>query len=382
MRIELPSPSLVLLMGVTGSGKSTFAARHFLSTEVISSDVCRGLVADDPNDQGASEDAFAVLQEIASRRLARGRLTVIDATNVQRSSRAPLVALARRHDLFPVAIVLDVRGEVCAERNAARPDRDFGSHVIRRQQSALRGSLKGLQREGFRRWWVLRGDEEAEIVRRPLWSDRRAELGPFDVIGDIHGCADELRRAAGRARLRRRRAPGGAAAGVRGRLRGPRAATRRRCCGSSCASRPRGRRSACPATTTPSSCGRWTGPRRRSRTGSPSRWRSSRPIPSRAPATSWRSWSRTWCSTRGGSWSRTPGCRSATRAARPSACASSPCMARRRGRPTSSGCRCAARGRTTTAAPRRSSTGTRRWPTPSGSTTRSTSIPAACSAGG
>src|SRR4051812_48145132 len=104
MRIELPSPSLVVLIGASGSGKSSFAARHFMPTEVLSSDVCRALVADDANDQAATADAFAVLQYIGGKRLAAGRLTVVDATNVQRESRKPLVALAREHDLLPVAI--------------------------------------------------------------------------------------------------------------------------------------------------------------------------------------------------------------------------------------------------------------------------------------
>ena len=129
MKIDLPDPCLVVLIGASGSGKSTFAAQHFQPTEVISSDFCRGLVADDPNDQSASEDAFAVLHEIAGRRLRRGRLTVVDATNVQREAREPLVELAREHDLFAVAVVLDLPGEVCAARNAGRPDRDFGEHV-------------------------------------------------------------------------------------------------------------------------------------------------------------------------------------------------------------------------------------------------------------
>src|ERR1700750_3152169 len=116
MKITLSSPSLVCLIGASGSGKSTFAARHFLPTEVISSDFCRGLVADDENDQSASEDAFAVLHEIRSRRLARSRLTVVDATNVQKEARAPLLRIARDHDLFTVAIVLDPPGDVCAAR--------------------------------------------------------------------------------------------------------------------------------------------------------------------------------------------------------------------------------------------------------------------------
>ena len=195
MKIDLPDPCLVVLIGASGSGKSTFAAQHFLPTEVISSDFCRGLVADDPNDQAATTDAFAVLHEIAGRRLRRGRLTVVDATNVQREAREALMRIARDHDLFAVALVLDLPGEVCAARNVGRPDRDFGEHVIRRQRSQLKRSLRHLQREGFRRSWVLKSEEDVagvEFARSPMWTDRRAELGPFDVIGDVHGCYDEL----------------------------------------------------------------------------------------------------------------------------------------------------------------------------------------------
>ena len=195
MRIDLPDPSLVVLIGASGSGKSSFAAQHFLRTEVISSDFCRALVADDENDQAATKDAFAVLHEIASRRLSQPRITVVDATNVQRESRRPLIQLAREHDLFPVAIVLDLPEEVCRDRNRDRPDRDFGDHVVRQQRSQLRRSLRGLQREGFRHVWKLTTPEQVEqvtIERTPLWSDRRAEHGPFDLIGDVHGCHDEL----------------------------------------------------------------------------------------------------------------------------------------------------------------------------------------------
>jgi protein phosphatase len=195
MRIDLPDPSLVVLIGPSGSGKSSFARKHFAATEVISSDFCRGLVADDDNDQSATSDAFAVLHFIAGRRLAQPRFTVVDATNVQREARKPLVELARQNDLFPVAIVLDTPEAICQERNRARSDRDFGPHVVRQQRSQLRRSLKGLQREGFRRVWVLRSPEEvetAEVSRTPLWTDRRAEAGPFDIIGDVHGCHAEL----------------------------------------------------------------------------------------------------------------------------------------------------------------------------------------------
>jgi protein phosphatase len=195
LTITIPKLSLVVLIGPSGSGKSTFAARHFLPTEVLSSDASRALVSDDENDQAATKDAFDVLHFIAGKRLAAGKLTVVDATNVQREARRPLVELARAHHVLPVAIVLDVPEKLCLERNAARPDRDFGAHVVRRQRSQLKRSLKGLGSEGFRRVVVLRTPEEidaSEVEREPSWSDRSADHGPFDIIGDVHGCCDEL----------------------------------------------------------------------------------------------------------------------------------------------------------------------------------------------
>src|SRR4051812_23542432 len=123
MKITLPELSLVVLVGASGSGKSTFARQHFLPTEVISSDFCRGLVSDDENNQAATGDAFEVLNFIATKRLAAGRLTVIDATNVQVDARKPLVALARQFHVIPVAIVLDLPEKLCLERNREKPDR-------------------------------------------------------------------------------------------------------------------------------------------------------------------------------------------------------------------------------------------------------------------
>ncbi len=194
-QLAVPALSLVVLVGASGSGKSTFARTHFRATEVISSDFCRGLVADDENDQSATPEAFELLRYIAGKRLAAGRLTVIDATNVQPDARRPLVTLAREHDVLPVAIVLDVPEGVCAARNASRADRDFGPHVVRRQRDQLRRGLRGLSREGFRTVHLLRGEGEIAdvgITRTPLFNDLRHETGPFDVIGDIHGCRAEL----------------------------------------------------------------------------------------------------------------------------------------------------------------------------------------------
>ena len=191
----IPKLSLVVLVGPSGSGKSTFARKHFLPTEILSSDVCRGLVSDDENNQAVTNEAFQLLHSIVAQRLALGRLTVVDATNVQAESRGPLVALARKYHCLPVAIVLNLPEEICHERNRQRESRTFGSHVIRNQRSQLRRSLKGLKREGFSHVFRLETPDEVDAVtiqRVPLWNDRTSEHGPFDIIGDIHGCADEL----------------------------------------------------------------------------------------------------------------------------------------------------------------------------------------------
>ena len=195
MNIKIPNLSLVVLIGASGSGKSTFARKHFRHTEVMSSDYFRGLVSDDENNQAATDDAFEVLHFVAGKRLSRGNLTVIDATNVQKEARSPLVSLARRYHCLPLAIVLNMPEGVCHERNRDRADRTFGPHVVRRQRSQLRRSIKGLRREGFRHVFVMDSVadvESATIERVPLWNDRRDEHGPFDIIGDVHGCCDEL----------------------------------------------------------------------------------------------------------------------------------------------------------------------------------------------
>ena len=195
MNISIPNLSLVVLIGPSGSGKSTFTRKHFLPSEVLSSDACRAMVSDDENDQGVTNHAFEVLHYIAAKRLTLGRLVVVDATNVQPEARRPLVQLARKFHCLPVAIVLNPPEDVCRERNRERDDRSFGPHVVRQQRSQLRRSLKGLKREGFRHVFVMDSVEKidsATVERVPLWNDKRDEHGPFDIIGDIHGCCDEL----------------------------------------------------------------------------------------------------------------------------------------------------------------------------------------------
>jgi predicted kinase len=194
-KFTFPDLSLVVLIGASGSGKSTFARKHFLPTEVISSDYCRALVSDDENSLAATNDAFDVLHFVAAKRLAAGRLTVVDATNVKPEDRKPLIELARQYHCLPVAMVLNVAERICQDRNAVRTDRKLGNHVAHRQLQNLRRSLRGLEREGFRHVLLLSTPEESDgivLERVPLYNNKKSERGPFDIIGDLHGCYAEL----------------------------------------------------------------------------------------------------------------------------------------------------------------------------------------------
>lgn len=195
MEIKIPELSLVVLIGVSSSGKSTFARQHFLETEIISSDQCRATVSDNESDMDATGDAFDLVHFICAKRLKRGKLTLIDATNVQLESRKPLIALAREHHCLPVAIVLDIPDNIIRERHAARPDRNFGQHVLNNQRKDLKKSLRYLKKEGFRQVHVIKHPSELEAIkvsRVPLWNNKKHLNGPFDIIGDAHGCFDEL----------------------------------------------------------------------------------------------------------------------------------------------------------------------------------------------
>ncbi|RUX20431.1 polynucleotide kinase-phosphatase, partial [Mesorhizobium sp. M2A.F.Ca.ET.037.01.1.1] len=193
--LEIPDFALVVLIGSTGSGKSTFAARHFLPTEIVSSDRCRELVCDDETNQDVSADAFELMRDIIGKRLKHRKLAVVDATNVRAADRKAWIELARRWHALPVAIVLDPGVDVCVARNAKRPDRPFGAGVAQRMTMEIRKGLGGLQREGFRQVWKLGSEasiDAANVSRQPLWTDKRHDAGPFDIIGDVHGCAEEL----------------------------------------------------------------------------------------------------------------------------------------------------------------------------------------------
>ncbi|MBN8612352.1 MAG: AAA family ATPase [Deltaproteobacteria bacterium] len=202
--LSIPTPSLVVLVGPSGAGKSTLARRLFAPTEILSSDALRAMVRDDENDMGATNDAFEVLHLVLEKRLAAGRLTVVDATNVRQGDRAGLVAMAKRHHVTPVAIVLDVGLDACLRHNATRQHRGEAStpYVTSQHESLRRAIPEGasdvahpLKREGFRVVHVLHDEAEhasVTLTRTKLDVDRRELQGPFDIIGDVHGCLDEL----------------------------------------------------------------------------------------------------------------------------------------------------------------------------------------------
>ncbi len=183
MKLVVPDPSVIVLVGIAGCGKSTFAARHFRSSEVLSSDACREMVADDPTDQSATADAFSVLRFILDKRMRRRRLTVVDATSLERNARKPYLQLARKYGVPPVAIVLDLPFEVCSARNATRTDRRVGEDVLQRQHRELRRGLRQLASEDYDRMHVLRSAgevNEAHVIRvasgpadAPLAGDER-----------------------------------------------------------------------------------------------------------------------------------------------------------------------------------------------------------------
>lgn len=196
MEIRIPKTALVLLVGASGSGKSSFAKKHFAQYETVSSDACRGIVSNDENNQAASNDAFELFYYIISMRLKKGLLTVADATNIQPDARKKLISIARSFHVLPVAIVFDMPQELCETRNQQRTDRNVPSHVIRRQLQDLKRSLKSIKKEGFKKLYTFRSEEEVNnvpaIVREKLYNDKAELHGPFDIIGDVHGCYEEL----------------------------------------------------------------------------------------------------------------------------------------------------------------------------------------------
>jgi predicted kinase len=170
--IVIADPSLVVLVGAAGSGKSTFAARHFAADEILSSDRLRELIAGDAADQRATRPAFGRLHRELSRRLAAGRLTVVDATSIEPAARRSLVRRALRARLAATAIVLDLPATLVLARNAGRLDRVVAEEVVRRHLARLRSQLDDpmgpILHEGFDAVVVFRDPDDLRsvVVRR------------------------------------------------------------------------------------------------------------------------------------------------------------------------------------------------------------------------
>lgn len=159
MRLAIPREALLVLIGPAGCGKSTFAARHFSRTQVVSSDECRALVSDDPTNNNASPDAFALMHFIIDKRLKRGLVTVADATNVQTDRRQQLLALASRHGRPCVALVFDLPPALCQARNSGRTERRVPPAAVLAHARQLRDALPGLRAEGFSEVYVFNSPE-------------------------------------------------------------------------------------------------------------------------------------------------------------------------------------------------------------------------------
>ena len=159
--IIIPRNSLVVLCGPAGSGKSTWAAKHFLPTQVVSSDECRALVFDDPTNQSVSAHAFDLMHFIIEKRLALKRLTVADATNLERKHRRILIQIAGRLHFNIVLIAFDVQLETCLSRNWAR-HRKVPQDALLNQHALLVKTLRAIDKEGFNRVYKL--NEETQSI--------------------------------------------------------------------------------------------------------------------------------------------------------------------------------------------------------------------------
>lgn len=204
---HLPPSAIIVLAGVAGSGKSTWARRWLPTTAILSSDAMRGILTDDESHLECSRDAFAMLEELARLRLKYGRIAVIDATNLRRESRQPWLKIAREHRVPALLVYFDIPTELCIARQALRT-RKVPADAIRRQQTRM----DDLPLEAPDEPWdaIARvhlglgeraeDDPGFEVIRS--WRRKRVmSLGPsgvrvnhdrLDLIGDIHGCSAEL----------------------------------------------------------------------------------------------------------------------------------------------------------------------------------------------
>lgn len=162
---RLLDPSLVLLVGASGSGKSTFAAKHFKPYEVVSSDRCREMITDDAADQSVTPAAFNLVRYLAHCRIQAGRSAVVDATNVQVPARARMIRMAARRHVPISAIVFTVPLQTCLERNARRSERTVPEEAIATQVQALNDSIPAIRVEGYAQLLVLDSPASIDALR-------------------------------------------------------------------------------------------------------------------------------------------------------------------------------------------------------------------------
>ncbi len=200
-RLIIPRPTLIVLCGISGSGKSSFATEHFPPTWVVSSDVLRGVITDDQRNQESSKDAFELMYTIIERRMKFGRTTVADSTALNDYVRKNLLEIAQKHDFQTLLLIFDTPRKLCIEHDAARKEpRPVGPAVIGMQYEKYVETLQAAPHEGFDQIITLRHTDlpRLKVEVTPLSLERPAEHGPFDLIGDIHGCSSELRELLGK----------------------------------------------------------------------------------------------------------------------------------------------------------------------------------------
>jgi len=190
--ISLPRTTLLVLCGTPGCGKSTFASRYFRETMIVSSDQCRLLVSDSETNMAASKEAFKLFRFTIERRLSLGRFTVADSTAITRQARGELLHIGRKYGFNTTLLIFNIPEDVCQARNAGR-DRRVVRSVITRMQKMLRQTLHVVHNEGFDNVHVISEEDLNNTAFEIEIRDYEVTLpGPFDIIGDIHGCFDEL----------------------------------------------------------------------------------------------------------------------------------------------------------------------------------------------
>ncbi|HEX2900398.1 MAG TPA: polynucleotide kinase-phosphatase, partial [Bacteroidia bacterium] len=195
MEIKLPDFVLVLLVGPSGSGKSHFAETHFPAAEVIAQRQFEAMLSDDGSDEALHEETLKLMHQAIELRLKYKKACVVDAPLLTQDSRKELRRLSKKYHCKAVAIVFQIPAQVCITRNAKRSDGDPGAQLVRSQMGKMERIGKDLEEEGFKSQFLIGPEQDASsifLTRSRMRSDRRQDRGPFDIIGDVHGCFEEL----------------------------------------------------------------------------------------------------------------------------------------------------------------------------------------------